>query len=174
MCQVEGRVDILVSTLGKALGGAGGGFITSKKNIINKLRNYSRPYLFSNNILPLVASVGIEILNMIEDSKYLIEKLAYNTQYFRQKIISAGFDIYSKESSHPVVPIMLYDAVLASEFAKTMIEDYGIYVIAFSYPVVPKDTARIRVQISAAHEKEHLDTAINAFIEVGKKLKVLK
>ena len=174
LCQVEGRVDILISTLGKALGGAGGGFIASKKNIINKLRNYSRPYLFSNNILPLVASVGLEILNMIEDSQYLIEKLANNTQYFRQKIISAGFDIYSKESSHPVVPIMLYDAVLASEFAKTMIEDYGIYVIAFSYPVVPKDTARIRVQISAAHEKEHLDTAINAFIEVGKKLKVLK
>jgi glycine C-acetyltransferase len=174
LCNVEGRIDILVSTIGKALGGAGGGFICSKKPIIDKLRNYARPYLFSNNILPLVASVGIEIIDMINKSQYLIEKLSNNTSYFRQKIIEAGFDIYSKEGNHPVVPVMLYDAVLASKFAKMMIEDYSIYVIAFSYPVVPNNTARIRVQISAAHEKEHLDTAIQAFIAVGKKLGVIK
>jgi len=174
LCNVEGRIDILVSTIGKALGGAGGGFICSKKPIIDKLRNYARPYLFSNNILPLVASVGIEIIDMINKSQYLIEKLSNNTSYFRQKIIEAGFDIYSKEGNHPVVPVMLYDAVLASKFAKVMIEDHGIYVIAFSYPVVPNNTARIRVQISAAHEKEHLDTAIQAFIAVGKKLGVIK
>jgi len=173
-CGVEGRVDILVSTLGKALGGAGGGFIASKKNVIDKLRNKARPYLFSNNILPIVASVGIEILEMIGKSKYLIKKLADNTLYFRKKIIDAGFVIHDPQGIHPVVPIMLGDAVLASKFAKMMIEEEGIYVIAFSFPVVPKDTARIRVQISACHEKEHLDEAISAFIRVGKKLNVIK
>jgi glycine C-acetyltransferase len=172
-CKVEGRVDILVSTLGKAIGGAGGGFIASKKNVIDKIRNKARPYLFSNNILPIVASVGIEIIDMISQSKYLIKKLADNTLYFRKKIIEAGFTIHDPTGVHPVVPVMLGDAVLASKFAKMMIEEEGIYVIAFSFPVVPKNSARIRVQISASHEREHLDIAIKAFIKVGKKLNVI-
>ncbi len=173
LCKVEGRVDILVSTLGKAIGGAGGGFIASKKNVIDKLRNKARPYLFSNNILPIVASVGIEIIDMISQSKYLIKKLAENTLYFRKKIIEAGFTIHDPDGVHPVVPVMLGDAVLASKFAKMMIEEEGVYVIAFSFPVVPKNSARIRVQISASHEPEHLETAIKAFIKVGKKLNVI-
>jgi glycine C-acetyltransferase len=173
LCKVEGRVDILVSTLGKAIGGAGGGFIASKKNVIDKLRNKARPYLFSNNILPIVASVGIEIIDMISQSKYLIKKLADNTLYFRKKIIEAGFTIHDPSGVHPVVPVMLGDAVLASKFAKMMIEEEGIYVIAFSFPVVPKNSARIRVQISACHEPEHLQSAIKAFIKVGKKLNVI-
>ena len=172
-CKVEGRVDILSSTLGKAIGGSGGGFIASKKNVIDKLRNKARPYLFSNNILPIVASVGIEIIEMISQSKYLIKKLADNSIYFRQKIIEAGFTIHDPEGVHPIVPVMLGDAVLASKFAKMMIEEEGIYVIAFSFPVVPKNSARIRVQISACHEREHLDSAIKAFIKVGKKLNVI-
>ena len=173
LCKVERRVDILVSTLGKAIGGAGGGFIASKKNIVDKLRNKARPYLFSNNILPIVASVGIEIIDMISQSKYLIKKLAENTLYFRKKIIEAGFTIHDPDGIHPVVPVMLGDAVLASKFAKMMIEEEGIYVIAFSFPVVPKNSARIRVQISASHELEHLESAIKAFIKVGKKLNVI-
>jgi glycine C-acetyltransferase len=173
LCKVEGRVDILVSTLGKAIGGAGGGFIASKKNIVDKLRNKARPYLFSNNILPIVASVGIEIIDMISQSKYLIKKLAENTLYFRKKIIEAGFTIHDPDGIHPVVPVMLGDAVLASKFAKMMIEEEGIYVIAFSFPVVPKNSARIRVQISASHEPDHLESAIKAFIKVGKKLNVI-
>ena len=172
-CKVEGRVDILVSTLGKAIGGAGGGFIASKKNVIDKIRNKARPYLFSNNILPIVASVGIEIIDMISQSKFLIKKLAENTLYFRKKIIEAGFTIHDPTGVHPVVPVMLGDAILASKFAKMMIEEEGVYVIAFSFPVVPKNSARIRVQISASHEREHLDNAINAFIKVGKKLNVI-
>jgi glycine C-acetyltransferase len=173
LCKVEGRVDILVSTLGKAIGGAGGGFIASKKNIVDKLRNKARPYLFSNNILPIVASVGIEIIDMISQSKYLIKKLAENTLYFRKKIIEAGFTIHDPDGIHPVVPVMLGDAILASKFAKMMIEEEGIYVIAFSFPVVPKNSARIRVQISASHEPDHLESAIKAFIKVGKKLNVI-
>jgi glycine C-acetyltransferase len=173
LCKVEGRVDILTSTLGKALGGAGGGFIASKKEIIDKLRNKTRSYLFSNNILPAVAAVGIEILNMILKSKNLIKKLSDNTSYFRRKMLEAGFNLRDKNAIHPVVPVMLGDALLASKFAKMMVEEEGIYVIAFSFPVVPKNEARIRVQISAAHEKEHLDLAIAAFIKVGKKLKVI-
>jgi glycine C-acetyltransferase len=172
-CKVEGRVDILVSTLGKAIGGAGGGFIASKKNVIDKIRNKARPYLFSNNILPIVASVGIEIIDMISQSKFLIKKLAENTLYFRKKIIEAGFTIHDPTGIHPVVPVMLGNAILASKFAKMMIEEEGVYVIAFSFPVVPKNSARIRVQISASHEREHLDIAINAFIKVGKKLNVI-
>ncbi len=172
-CKVEGRVDILSSTLGKAIGGSGGGFIASKKNVIDKLRNKARPYLFSNNILPIVASVGIEIIDMISQSKFLIKKLADNSLYFRQKIIEAGFSIHDPEGVHPIVPVMLGDAILASKFAKMMIEEEGIYVIAFSFPVVPKNSARIRVQISACHERDHLDKAINAFIKVGKKLNVI-
>jgi len=171
LCKVEGRVDILTSTLGKALGGSGGGFIASKKEIIEKLRNKSRPYLFSNNVLPMVSAVGIEIIEMIEKSKSLIKKLADNTAYFRSKMVEAGFDI--RPSIHPVVAVMFGDAILASKVAKMMIEEEGIYVIAFSFPVVPKNEARIRVQISAAHEKEHLDQAISSFIKVGKKLQII-
>lgn len=171
LCGVEGRVDILTSTLGKALGGSGGGFIASKKEIIDKLRNKSRPYLFSNNVLPMVAAVGIELLEMIKQSKSLIKKLAENTAYFREKMVEAGFDI--RAGVHPVVPVMFGDAILASQVAKIMIEEEGIYVIAFSFPVVPKNEARIRVQISAAHEKEHLDRAIASFIKVGKNLKII-
>ena len=167
------RVDIITGTLGKALGGAGGGFIASKKEVIDKLRNKSRPYLFSNNILPLVASVGIEIIDMIQKSKSLIKKLQENTLYFREKICEAGFKIHNPQGIHPIVPIMLNDAILASNFAKMMIEEEGIYVIAFSFPVVPKNLARIRVQISAGHSKDHLDRAINSFMKVGKKLKVI-
>jgi glycine C-acetyltransferase len=174
LCGVEGRVDIITSTLGKALGGAGGGFIASRKEIIEKLRNKSRPYLFSNNILPAVSAAGIEILDMISRSKTLIKKLADNTAYFRKKMVEAGFDVRDKNGVHPVVPVMLGDALLASKFAKMMIEEEGIYVIAFSFPVVPKNEARIRVQISAGHEKDQLDRAVDAFIRVGKKLKVIK
>ena len=170
-CDVIKRVDILSSTLGKALGGAGGGFIASKKEIIDKLRNKSRPYLFSNNAIPAVAAVALEILEMLKSSKNLIEKLADNTKYFREKMVSAGFDI--RKGIHPVAPVMLYDAKLASAIAKDLIEEEGSYVVAFSFPVVPKNEARIRVQISAAHTKEHLDKAIAAFIKVGKKYCVI-
>lgn len=173
LCGVEGRVDILTSTIGKALGGSGGGFVASKKEIIEKLRNKARPYLFSNNVLPIVAACGIEVINMISKSKILLKKLSNNTAYFRAKMLEAGFDLRDKNAIHPVVPVMLKDAVLASQFAKTMIEEEGIYVIAFSFPVVPKNEARIRVQISAAHEKEQLDAAIAAFIKVGKKFGVI-
>lgn len=166
-CKVEGRIDILSSTLGKAIGGAGGGFIASKKEIVDKLRNKSRPYLFSNNMLPSVAAVAIEILDMIKKSPDLIKKLADNTHYFRTKMLEAGFDI--RAGIHPVAPVMLGDAVLAAKMAKDLVEEEGIYVIAFSFPVVPKNEARIRVQISSAHSKEHLDKAIESFIKVGKK-----
>ncbi len=172
LCGVEGRVDILSTTLGKALGGSGGGVIASKKEVIDKLRNKARPYLFSNNILPMTAAVGIEILKMIKESKALIQKLADNTAYFREKMVAAGFDI--RPSTHPVVAVMFGDAILAGQVAKKMIEEEGIYVIAFAFPVVPKNEARIRVQISAAHKKEHLDKAISAFIRVGKSLGLQK
>lgn len=172
LCNVEGRIDILTSTLGKALGGSGGGFIASKKEVIEKLRNKSRPYLFSNNLLPLTAAIGIEIINMIEESKELIEKLNKNTRYFRSKMTDAGFDI--RPSTHAVVAVMFYDEILAANFAKMMIEEESIYVIAFSFPVVPKSEARIRVQISAGHTQENIDRAIESFIKVGKKLKVIK
>ncbi len=172
LCDVIKRVDILSSTLGKALGGAGGGFIASKKEIVDKLRNKSRPYLFSNNAIPAVAAVALEILNMLKTSKDLIAKLADNTKYFRKHMVEAGFDI--RKGIHPVAPVMLYDAKLAAAMAKDLIEEEGIYVVAFSFPVVPKNEARIRVQISAAHSKEHLDKAIAAFIKVGKKHGVIK
>lgn len=172
LLKVEGRIDILTSTLGKALGGSGGGFIASKKVIIDKLRNKSRPYLFSNNLLPMTAATGIEIINMIKESKSLIKKLDDNTTYFRKKMLEAGFEI--RPSTHPVVAVMFNDELLASKVAKKMIEEENIYVVAFSYPVVPKNEARIRVQISAAHEREHLDKAIAAFIKVGRKLSIIK
>ena len=171
-CGVEGRIDILSSTLGKALGGAGGGFIASKKEIVDKLRNKSRPYLFSNNMIPAVSAVAIAIIDNLKNSKDLIKKLAENTKYFRSKMVEAGFNI--RPGIHPVAPVMLGDAKLASAIAKDLIENEGIYVIAFSFPVVPKNEARIRVQISASHTKEHLDQAIKAFIKVGKKHGVIK
>lgn len=171
LCGVEGRIDILTSTLGKALGGSGGGFIASKKEIIDKLRNKARPYLFSNNLLPMTAAVGIEIIKTIKESKDLVKRSADNTAYFREKMVEAGFDI--RPSVHPVVAVMFGDAILANKIAKAMIEEEGIYVIAFSFPVVPKGEARIRVQISAAHEQEHLDKAIEAFTRVGKKMGVI-
>ncbi len=170
---VEGRIDILTSTLGKALGGTAGGFIAAKKEIIDKLRNKARPYLFSNNISPVTAATSIEIINKIEDSNDLIEKLAHNTQYFRQEMLKAGFNLRDEKATHPVIPVMLGDAKLASYFATKMIEEQGIYVIAFSYPVVPKNEARIRVQISAAHEQHHLEKAISSFKKVGKALGVI-
>ena len=171
-CGVEGRIDILSSTLGKALGGAGGGFIASKKEIVDKLRNKSRPYLFSNNMIPAVSAVAIAIIDNLKNSKDLIKKLAENTKYFRSKMVEAGFNI--RPGIHPVAPVMLGDAKLASAIAKDLIENEGNYVIAFSFPVVPKNEARIRVQISASHTKEHLDQAIKAFIKVGKKHGVIK
>ncbi len=171
LCQVEGRIDILTSTIGKAWGGSGGGFVASKKEIIEKLRNKSRPYLFSNNILPMTAASGIEIIDMLKNSKNLLKKLDDNTQYFRKKMTEAGFNI--RPSAHPVVAVMFNDEILAAKVAKMMIEEENIYVIAFSFPVVPKNEARIRVQISAAHDRDQLDRAIAAFINVGKKLNLI-
>jgi glycine C-acetyltransferase len=171
LCNVIDRVDIVSSTLGKALGGAGGGFIASKKEIIDKLRNKSRPYLFSNNIIPCVAAVATKIIDIIKNSKDLLNNLAENTAYFRSEMLKAGFDV--RDGHHPVAPIMLYDAKLASDMAKDLIELEGIYVIAFSFPVVPKNEARIRVQLSASHTREHLDKAIASFIKIGKKHKVI-
>ena len=170
LCNVIKRVDIVSSTLGKALGGAGGGFIASKKEIIDKLRNKSRPYLFSNNAIPAVAAVALKILDMLKTSQDLIVNINNNTKYFREKMVEAGFDI--RKGIHPVVPVMFYDAKLASAIAKDLVEEEGIYVVAFSFPVVPKNEARIRVQISSSHTKAHLDKAISAFIRVGKKHQV--
>lgn len=172
-CGVEGRVDIVTTTLGKSFGGMAGGAIASKKEVIDKLRNKARPYLFSNNISASIAAVGLEIIKMTQESKDLIKKIAHNTAYFRAKMLEAGFDLRDKNAVHPVVPVMLGDALLASKFAQKMVEEEGIYVIAFSFPVVPKGEARIRVQISAAHSQEHLDRAIASFIKVGKELNVI-
>lgn len=172
-CGVEGRVDILVGTLGKALGGSSGGYVASKKLIVEKLRNSARTYLFSNNILPMIAAVGIETIDMIKSSKILIEKLAKNTIYFRQKICEAGFKIHNPLGIHPIVPVMLNDEILTAKFAKLLFDEEGIYVAAISFPAVPKNEARIRVQISAAHEKEHLDAAIAGFVRVAEKLNIL-
>ncbi|MEP6927433.1 MAG: glycine C-acetyltransferase [Ginsengibacter sp.] len=168
---VMGRVDIITGTLGKALGGASGGFTTGKKEIIEMLRQRSRPYLFSNTLAPSIVGASIAVLDMLSETTGLRDKLESNTNYFRTKMTEAGFDI--KPGDHPIVPIMLYDAVLAQKFAARLLED-GIYVIGFFFPVVAKGQARIRVQISAAHEQEHLDKAIEAFTKVGKKLGVLK
>lgn len=164
------RVDIITSTLGKALGGASGGFTSGKKEIIDMLRQRSRPYLFSNTLAPAIVGASIAVLDMLSDTSELRDQLNENTQYFRSKMTEAGFDI--PEGNHPIAPVMLYDAQLAQDFAAKMLEN-GIYVIGFYYPVVPKEKARIRVQLSAAHTREHLDRAINAFIKVGKELKVI-
>lgn len=170
-CGVMDRVDIITGTLGKALGGASGGFTSGKKEIIEMLRQRSRPYLFSNTLAPSIVGASIEIFNMLSQTTELRDKLERNTKYFRAKMTEAGFDI--KPGVHPIVPIMLYDAPLAQAFAEKLL-DKGIYVIGFFYPVVAKGQARIRVQISAAHEMHHLDKAIQSFTEVGKELGVLK
>ncbi len=169
---VKDRVLIVSSTLGKALGGGGGGFVVSKKEIIEKLRNKSRPYLFSNNIIPAIAASSIKALEMIDESRDLIAKLQENTAYFRSKMLEAGFDVRAGE--HPIAPVMIYDAALAAKMAKGLIEEEGIYVIAFSFPVVPKGEARIRVQLSSLHTREQLDKAIAAFIKQGKKCGIIK
>ncbi|QJD95769.1 glycine C-acetyltransferase [Mucilaginibacter robiniae] len=169
--QVMDRVDIITGTLGKALGGASGGFTSGRKEIIDMLRQRSRPYLFSNTLAPSIAGASIAVLNMLSETTTLRDKLENNTQYFRQKMTKAGFDI--KPGVHPIVPVMLHDAKLSQQFAARMLEE-GIYVIGFYYPVVPQGKARIRVQISAAHEQEHLDKAIAAFTKVGKELGVIQ
>lgn len=168
---VMGRIDIITGTLGKALGGAMGGFTSGKKEIVDLLRQRSRPYLFSNSLAPSIVGAGIEVLNMLGESTALRDKLEVNTKYFREKITAAGFDI--KPGTHPIVPVMLYDAVLAQKFAARMLEE-GIYVIGFFFPVVAKGNARIRTQMSAAHEIHHLDKCIEAFTKVGKELGVIK
>lgn len=165
------RIDIITGTLGKALGGASGGFTSGKKEIIDMLRQRSRPYLFSNTLAPAIVGASIAVLDLLSDTTELRDKLEDNTAYFREKMTEAGFDI--KPGFHPIVPVMLYDAKLAQEFAAKMLEE-GVYVIGFYYPVVPKEQARIRVQISAGHDKSHLDKAIAAFTKVGKELGVLK
>src|ERR1043165_5121014 len=171
LCGVMDRVDIITSTLGKALGGASGGFTSGRKEIIDMLRQRSRPYLFSNTVAPSVVGASIAVLDMLSETTALRDKLEENTRYFREKMTAAGFDI--KPGIHPITPVMLYDAVLAQKFAARLLDE-GIYVIGFFYPVVAKDLARIRVQVSAGHEKHHLDKAVEAFTKVGKELGVLK
>ncbi len=168
---VMGRIDIITGTLGKALGGASGGFTSGRKEIIEMLRQRSRPYLFSNTLAPSIVGASIAVLDMLTETTELRDKLEYNTKYFRTKMTEAGFDI--RPGDHPIVPIMLYEAVVAQDFAAKLLEE-GIYVIGFFYPVVAKGKARIRVQLSAAHQQEQLDKAIAAFTKVGKELGVLK
>jgi glycine C-acetyltransferase len=167
---VMDRIDIFTSTLGKALGGGSGGFTTGRQEIIDLLRQRSRPYLFSNTLPPPLVAAGIKVFEMLSSTTALRDRLEENTRYFRQAMTDAGFDI--KPGVHPIVPVMLYEAPLAQEFASRLLDE-GIYVIGFFYPVVPKGEARIRVQLSAAHEKSHLDQAVVAFTRVGKKLGVL-
>ena len=168
---VMGKVDIITGTLGKALGGASGGFTSGKKEIIDLLRQRSRPYLFSNTLAPSITGASIAVFDLLSQTTALRDTLEANTNYFREKITAAGFDI--KPGTHPIIPIMLYDAVVSQKMAEKLLEK-GIYVIGFYYPVVAKGQARIRVQISAAHTRAHLDQAIQAFIEVGKELGVIK
>lgn len=168
---VMGRIDIITGTLGKALGGASGGFTSGRKQIIEMLRQRSRPYLFSNTLAPSIVGASIAVLNMLSETTELRDKLEANTKLFREEMTKAGFDI--KPGDHPIVPIMLYDAVVAQQFSAKLLEE-GIYVIGFFYPVVAKGQARIRVQLSAAHETAHIKKAIEAFTKVGKELGVLK
>ncbi|MEJ1238957.1 glycine C-acetyltransferase [Chryseolinea sp. T2] len=170
-CGVHGKLDIITGTLGKALGGASGGFTSGRKEIISLLRQRSRPYLFSNTLAPSITGASIEVFNMLSETTTLRDKLESNTRYFRKAMTDAGFDI--RPGVHPIVPIMVYDAALAQKFADLLLQK-GIYVIGFFFPVVAKGKARIRVQISAAHEREHLDKAIAAFTEGGKELGLLK
>ncbi|PQJ10842.1 glycine C-acetyltransferase [Flavipsychrobacter stenotrophus] len=171
LCGVMGRIDIITGTLGKALGGASGGFTSGKKEVIDMLRQRSRPYLFSNSLAPSITGASIAVLDMLSETTELRDKLEDNTLYFRKRMTDAGFDI--KPGTHPICPLMLYDAVVAQKFAAQMLEE-GIYVVGFFFPVVPRGQARIRVQISAGHDRHHLDTAIDAFIKVGKDLGVIK
>jgi glycine C-acetyltransferase len=167
---VMGRIDIITGTLGKALGGALGGFTSGRKEVIEMLRQRSRPYLFSNSLAPSIVGASIAVLDLLSETTQLRDKLEFNTKYFRSKMTEAGFDI--KPGDHPIVPIMLYDAVVAQNFAARLLEE-DIYVIGFFYPVVAKGLARIRVQLSAAHDQHHLDKAIAAFSKIGKELGVL-
>ena len=169
-CKVMGKVDIITSTLGKALGGAMGGFTSGKKEVIDMLRQRSRPYLFSNSLAPAIVGAAIKVIDLLESSTHLRDQLYDNTRYFRSKMQEAGFDI--KEGEHPIVPVMLYDAKLSQIMADKLLDE-GVYVIGFFFPVVPKEQARIRVQISAAHTREDLDVAINAFVKIGKELNVI-
>ena len=171
LCGVMGRIDIITGTMGKALGGASGGFTSGKKEIVDMLRQRSRPYLFSNSLAPSIVGATIAVLDMLSETTQLRDKLEQNTLYFRKRMTDAGFDI--KPGTHPICPLMLYDAVIAQKFAAGMLEQ-GIYVTGFFYPVVPKGQARIRVQISAGHDRHHLDKAIDSFIKVGKELGVVK
>ncbi|HEV7380270.1 MAG TPA: glycine C-acetyltransferase, partial [Dyadobacter sp.] len=168
---VMGRIDIITGTYGKALGGASGGFTAAKKEIVEILRQRSRPYLFSNTLAPSIVGASIKVLDILSSSTALRDKLEGNTAYFRKEMTEAGFDILPGE--HPIVPIMLYDAKLAQEFAAKLLDE-GIYVIGFFYPVVPQGKARIRVQISAGHDQHHLEKAVTAFTKVGKELGVIK
>jgi glycine C-acetyltransferase len=168
---VMGKVDIITGTLGKALGGASGGFTSGRKEIVELLRQRSRPYLFSNTLAPSITGASIAVFDLLSETTELRDKLEENTKYFRTKMTEAGFDI--KPGEHAIVPIMLYDAVLSQRMAEKLL-DKGIYVIGFYFPVVPKGQARIRVQISAGHDRHHLDQAIKAFVEVGKELGVVK
>ena len=168
---VMGRVDIITGTLGKALGGASGGFTAARKEIVEILRQRSRPYLFSNSLAPAITGASIAVFDMLTETTELRDKLEENTRYFREKMTEKGFDI--KPGEHPIVPIMLYEAVLSQKFAQSLLEK-GIYVIGFYYPVVPKGQARIRVQVSAVHQRSHLDKAIEAFTQVGMDLGVIK
>ena len=167
---VMGRVDIITGTLGKALGGAMGGFTSGRKEIIDMLRQRSRPYLFSNSLAPSIVGSAIEVLDILSSSTDLRDQLESNTSYFRSKMTEAGFDI--KDGVHPIVPVMLYDAKISQIMADKLLEE-GIYVIGFFFPVVPQDQARIRVQVSAAHSREHLDKAIAAFTKVGREMKII-
>jgi glycine C-acetyltransferase len=167
---VLGRVDIITGTLGKALGGAMGGYTTAKKEIIELLRQRSRPYLFSNSLAPAIVGASIKVFDLLKNDTRLRDQLQENATYFKKEMKAAGFDIIDGESA--IVPVMLYDAKLAQEMAAQLLEE-GIYVIGFFYPVVPKEKARIRVQLSAAHTKKHLDQAVAAFIKIGKKMNVI-
>lgn len=171
LCGVIDRIDIITGTMGKALGGASGGFTSGRKEIVEMLRQRSRPYLFSNSLAPSIVGATIAVLDMLSETTALRDKLEENTLYFRKRMTDAGFDI--KPGTHPISPIMLYDAVIAQKFAARMLEE-GVYVIGFFFPVVPRGQARIRVQISAGHDRHHLDKAIDAFIKVGKELEVIK
>lgn len=170
-CGVMGKIDVITGTLGKALGGASGGFTSGRKEIVELLRQRSRPYLFSNTLAPSITGASIAVFDLLSETTELRDKLEENTKYFRTKMTEAGFDI--KPGEHAIVPLMLYDAVLSQKMAEKVLEK-GIYVIGFYYPVVPKGQARIRIQISAGHERHHLDQAITAFVEVGKELGVIQ
>lgn len=167
---VMGRIDIITGTYGKALGGASGGFTAARKEIVALLRQRSRPYLFSNTLAPSIVGASIKVLDMLSATTELRDKLEKNTAYFRSEMTAAGFDIVA--GNHPIVPVMVYKASLAQKFAEKLLAE-GIYVVGFFYPVVPKDKARIRVQLSAAHEKSHIEKAVNAFIKIGKELRVI-